>query len=83
MRQRWGSAGAGENIRRSMHHRKAASVLPVPVGARISVESPRAMAGQPSSCGRVGAEKTAVNQSRTAGWKSSKASLATAGKGEF
>ena len=36
------------NIRRSRHHRNAVSVLPLPVGARISVESPRAIAGQPS-----------------------------------
>jgi len=39
----------------------------------MSVESPRAMAGQPSVCGRVGPVKTAENQSRTAGWKRSRA----------
>ena len=50
-----------------MHQRNAARVLPVPVGARISVESPRAIAGQPRICGRVGPVKTAENQSRTAG----------------
>ena len=44
--------GTGENISRSMAQRNAASVLPLPVGERISVESPRAMAGQPSACGR-------------------------------
>src|ERR1039458_6048894 len=54
---------------RLMHHRKAARVLPVPVGARMRVDSPRAMAGQPSCWGRVGAEKTASNQARTGGWK--------------
>ena len=54
-RQRASFAGTGENISRSRHHRNAVSVLPVPVGARISAESPRAMAGQPSACGRVGA----------------------------
>ena len=59
---------------RLMHHRKAASVFPVPVGARISVDSPRAIAGHPAICGRVGAGKTAVNQSHTAGWKSCRAS---------
>jgi len=51
-----------------MAQRNAARVLPVPVGARIRVDSPRAMAGQPRICGRVGEGKTAVNQSRTAGW---------------
>src|ERR1035437_3098170 len=56
-------------MRRLMHHRKAARVLPVPVGARMRVDSPRAMAGQPSCCGRVGAGKTASNQARTGGWK--------------
>ncbi len=54
-----------------MHHRNAARVLPVPVGARIKVDSPRAMAGQPAVCGLVGAGKTAENQSHTAGWKRS------------
>ncbi len=73
-RQRASSGGLSvENIRRLMHQRKAARVLPVPVGAKTSVESPRAMAGQPSVCGRVGPMKTAENQSRTAGWKRSRA----------
>ena len=35
--------------------RNAVSVLPVPVGARISVCEPRAIAGQPCSCGLLGA----------------------------
>src|ERR1017187_4774878 len=56
-------------MRRLMHHRKAARVLPVPVGARMRVDSPRAIAGQPSCWGRVGAGKTASNQARTGGWK--------------
>ena len=50
-----------------MHQRNAARVLPVPVGERISDESPREIAGQPRIWGRVGAMKTAENQSRTAG----------------
>src|ERR1700761_5727177 len=70
MRQRFEFAGAAVNMIRSIHHRNAASVFPVPVGARISVDSPRAIAGQPSIWGRVGSVKTASNQSRTAGWKS-------------
>jgi len=48
-------------------HRNAVSVLPLPVGARISVDSPRAIAGQPSFCGGVGASNDAVNHSATAG----------------
>ncbi len=40
-----------------MHQRKAVSVLPLPVGARIRVDSPPAIAGQPSCCGGVGAGK--------------------------
>src|ERR1017187_3484342 len=68
-RQRWWRGGTGTNMRRLMHHRKAARVLPVPVGARIRVDSPRAMAGQPSCWGRVGAGKTASNHARTGGWK--------------
>src|SRR5436309_2531944 len=46
-------------MRRLMHQRNAASVLPLPVGARIRVESPRAIAGQPSTCARVGTGKVA------------------------
>ena len=64
-RQRRAFAGCGENIRRSRHHRNAVSVLPLPVGARISVDSPRAIGGQPSACGAVGSSKAAVNQART------------------
>src|SRR5215471_6475855 len=61
---------AAPNITRLMAHRNAVSVLPLPVGARISVESPRAIAGQPSACGAVGAANDARNHSATAGWKS-------------
>ena len=66
------AGGTGANIRRSMHHRKAVRVLPVPVGARMRVDSPRAMAGQPRVWGRVGSGKTASNQARTGGWKRSR-----------
>ena len=52
------SVGAA-NMSRSRHQRKAVRVLPVPVGARMSVFSPRAMAGQPSRCAAVGRSKTA------------------------
>jgi hypothetical protein len=59
----------GANISRSRQERKAASVFPLPVGARIKVESPRAIAGQPSVCGRVADSNTLQNHSRTAGRK--------------
>ena len=43
------------------------TVLPLPVGARSSVDSPRAIAAQPFACASVGASKEAANHSRTAG----------------
>src|SRR5262245_50664932 len=52
-----------------MAARKAASVLPEPVGAKISVERPAWISGQPSSCARVGPENVSANHSATAGWK--------------
>src|SRR5215468_8007860 len=55
-----------------MHQRNAARVLPLPVGARMSVDSPRAMAGQPRVCAIVGALNDAQNQSRTGAWKGSR-----------
>ena len=58
-------SGGGVNMSRSRHHRNAVSVLPLPVGARMSVDSPRAIGGQPSACGRVGASNDALNHSRT------------------
>jgi len=61
--------GTGANIRRSIAARKAARVLPDPVGARTSVLSPLAMAGHPSFCARVGASKVSANHSPTAGRK--------------
>src|SRR5260221_305284 len=39
-----------------MQARKAASVLPDPVGAEISVVWPARMWGQPCSCGSIGVE---------------------------
>ena len=57
--------GAGPaDMSRSMAHRKAARVLPVPVGAHTSVWSPAAMAGQPSTWGGVGSENADANQAR-------------------
>lgn len=48
-----------------MPQRNAVSVLPDPVGARISVCSPEAMAGQPCSWAAVGARNDDENQART------------------
>src|ERR1035437_1022659 len=57
----------------SRQERKAASVLPVPVGARIRVDSPRAIAGQPWRCGAVGPGNDARNQAAVRGWKAASA----------
>lgn len=54
-----------------MPHRKAVSVLPDPVGARISVCRPAAMAGQPCSWAVVGAGNDELNQVRTGSEKRS------------
>ena len=55
----------GSTASRSRAQRNADRVLPVPVGARMSVWSPSAIAGQPVICGGVGAWKVEVNHSRT------------------
>src|SRR5262249_10512251 len=60
-------AGAGSNISRLRHQRNAASVLPLPVGASRSVDSPSRMAAQPLICAGVGCSNAPANQSRTAG----------------
>ncbi len=52
-----------------MAERKAVSVLPEPVGAATSVDSPAWIAGQACTCAWVGALKCARNQPATAGWK--------------
>ena len=59
-----GSPGApgGRCASRSRHHRNAASVLPLPVGASISVWWPAAMLAQPRACTGVGAAKLWRNQ---------------------
>ena len=61
--------GSGENMSRSMEARKAASVFPEPVGAWISVCSPVAIAGQPSTCAGVGSENVRSNHVRVSGLK--------------
>src|SRR5258705_12272718 len=54
----------------SMAVRKAASVLPEPVGAAMSVCSPRRMALQPSDWAAVGSPKRPSHQRLRTGWKS-------------
>src|SRR6516225_4154317 len=55
-----------------MQTRKAASVLPDPVGAAIRVWRPAAISSHPAACGSVGpAGKRPSNQARTAGWNDS------------
>ncbi len=66
---------AGCRQRESRQARKAARVLPEPVGARMSVFCPAAMAGQPRRCGGVGSPRRVRNQCRTAGRKRSRGSL--------
>ena len=51
----------------SMADRKAASVLPLPVGAQMRVCSPAVIGGHPMICAPVGVGKDAENQARTAG----------------
>ena len=48
--------------------RKAARVLPDPVGAATRVSRPERMAGQAAVWASVGAWKVALNQSATRGW---------------
>ena len=55
-----------------MHTRNAASVLPDPVGAAISVCRPAAISAHPPACGSVGpAGNRRPNQAATAGWNDS------------
>ncbi len=51
----------------SIADKNAASVLPLPVGAQISVCSPATMGGQPPVWAAVGSGNDAPNQARTAG----------------
>ena len=61
------SSGGGLVTSESMADRKAASVLPLPVGAQIRVCSPAEIGGHPWICAPVGSGKDAANQARTAG----------------
>jgi Luciferase-like monooxygenase len=64
-------------MRWSIADRNAASVLPEPVGARTSTLSPCAIAGQASSCARVGVWNVASNHASVAGLKVASGSLPT------
>ncbi len=50
-----------------MQTRNAARVLPLPVGAEMSVGSPARMLGQPCSCGSVGEPNLLRNHSAVTG----------------
>src|SRR5579863_9570271 len=54
--------------RSSIAARKAARVLPDPVGAAMRVWRPALIKGQASACAGVGAAKLSANQPATAGW---------------
>src|SRR5205085_5564361 len=55
-----------------MHTRKAARVLPEPVGAAISVSRPAAISVQPPACGGVGPSwNRRSNHVETIGWNPS------------
>src|ERR1700751_2771306 len=62
-----------------MQMRKAARVLPEPVGAEIRVGRAARMAGQPSICGSVAEPKRERNHSWMMGWAHASASAGVAG----
>ena len=59
-----------------MPARKAARVLPEPVGAAIRTSRPAWMAGQPAAWASVGALKRQRNQAWMTGWKGARGPLA-------
>src|SRR5262249_17993980 len=66
------SSGAGLRSRSSSAVRNAASVLPEPVGAAMSVWRPSRIAAQPCSWAGVGVPRVSENQRWMAGWKDSR-----------
>src|SRR5689334_11302874 len=64
-----------------MAARKAARVLPDPVGAKTSADLPPTSAGQALAWAGVGSGKVASNQRRTGGWKAARASFGATGAG--
>ena len=63
------SSGHFPAISSFIAHRKAAIVLPLPVGAVMRTCSPAAMRGQASVCRSVGTPMDSANQPATSGWK--------------
>ena len=76
-----GLRGAGGASRRSSAQRNAARVLPLPVGAWMSVCLPAAMAAQPPCCASVGRSNVLWNHSRTGALKRSSGSSVEGGRG--
>ena len=74
----FGSSGTSSTASRFNAHKNADRVLPVPVGARIRVWSPFAIAGQPLRCGAVASRKVEVNHSRTGSANAANGSLMAA-----
>ncbi len=69
------AGGAGpRRMSRSMATKNAASVLPDPVGARRSADSPRAIDGHTSSCAGVGPPRAARNHPAAGATKRSRGS---------
>ena len=66
---------------RSRHQRNAARVLPLPVGAWMSVWWPAAIATQPSAWACVGPSNVASNQARTGALNSANGSATAVGTG--
>ena len=67
---------SGSRASRSIPQRNAASVLPEPVGAQISVLAPVAIAGQPAACAGVGPSKERSNQARVRSLNAARGSVA-------
>lgn len=63
-RQRCAAVGGGVDMMRSMDHRKAARVFPLPVGATTRAWSPFAAASHAPCCAAVGRSKASENQVR-------------------
>ena len=72
-----GEARRPARTRESIAERNAASVLPEPVGAAMSVCRPSRIGGQPSRCGGVGSPSRSLNQVWTAGWKGARSDIET------
>src|SRR5579863_1063230 len=60
--------------------RNAASVLPDPVAAAISVSRPCTISGQPPDCADVGASYVRSNQALTTGWNEGGSIAASPGR---